>query len=120
MSLWDRIAADRDAVLLQERDGLRCTAIQLSTGRAFTGLFFETSSSRDEKFGIANCTKGVLWLPTTAKPQLQEQWRITRPDATEVEVTAMSFGARSGAMVEVMCEQVDVARFGAGSFGGRK
>lgn len=111
MSLWTQIIADRDAVLMQSRDGLTVTAIQLSTGQQFTGFFFETDSERDGKFGIANCIKGALWVPTTVVAALQEQWSITREDASVVEVTVMSYGARSAGMIELRVEQIDVMRF---------
>lgn len=119
MSLWDRIEADRDAVLLNDFDGMTCTAIQLTTGRTFTGFFYEVDSERDAKFGVANCLKGRLWIPSSATPKQQEQWQVILPDGKRLEVTCVSFGVRSGSMIEIRTEQVDVTRFGAASFGGK-
>ena len=115
MALWDQIIADRDEAMLCEEDGQTVTAIQLRTGQSFTAIFNENSSERDQKYGVANTISGALWVPITARPQQQEQWSIIRNDNTKVEVTAISFGARSGGLMEVKVDQLTIARFkGAG------
>ena len=115
MSLADVILTDRDDVLLREDDGQTVTAIQLRTGQSFTAIFNENSSERDQKYGVANTVNGALWVPITARPQQQEQWSIIRNDNMKVEVTVISFGARSGGLMEVKVDQLTVARFkGAG------
>ncbi len=120
MSLWDRIAADATDVLLNDTDELTCTAIQLTTGQQFTGFFHHTDSDRDQKFGVANCLKGSLWIPTRARPKQQEQWSITLPDGAVKEMTVMSFGVSSGGLQELKMEELDVTRFGSTTFGGNR
>lgn len=119
MSLWSQIESDRDAVLLNDFDGLTCTAVQLATGRSFTGFYHESDSDRDQKFGIANKVSGCLWISSTATPKLQEQWQVILPDGKRIEVTINSFGMRAGAMQELKTEQVEISRYGASTFGAK-
>lgn len=115
MSLWSQIESDASAVLLNDFDGMTVTAFNIKTGQQFTAFFIEGESERDQKYGVANTVRGSLWVPVTCRPQLQEQWRVIRQNGEQVEVTAVSYGARSGGLLEIKVEKLTVVRFkGAG------
>lgn len=115
MSLWSQIESDASAVLLNDFDGMTVTAFNIKTGQTVTAFFVETDSERDQKYGVANTLKGSLWVPANCRPQLQEQWRIIRQNGEQVDVTAVSYGARSGGLLEIKTEKLTVVRFkGAG------
>lgn len=115
MSLADVILTDRDDVLLREDDGQTVTAIQLKTGQSFTAIFNENSSERDQKYGVVNTINSSLWVPISCRAAQQEQWLVIRANSEQVEVTVISFGARSGGLLELKVSQLSVGRFkGAG------
>lgn len=115
MSLWAVIEADVSNVLLNNFDGMTCTAIQLPGGETFTGFYADASSEQDKEFGIANSVKAKLWIPISAKPKQRSTWRITLPDGETIEATGVSHGERSGGLVCVHLERVDVTKF-SGAF----
>lgn len=94
----------------------RVTAIQLPSGVSYEALFHEHEAEfKDSDGTITNTIKGKLWVPLSAKPEQRSTWRIIRSDETQLNVTGVAHGERSGGFLCVEVEQVTVSKF-AGSF----
>lgn len=119
MSLWNVIESDVTDVLLNDFDGMTCTAIQLPGGETFTGFYADSRSEQDKDYGIANSIRATLWIPISAKPKQRSTWRISLPDGETIEATGISHGERSGGLLCIHLERLDVSKF-SGSFNGQR
>lgn len=105
-----------ETVVAWESGQERVTAIQLPSGLTYTAIFHEHAAEKIDNNGtISNVIKGNLWVPTSAKPAQRSTWRIVRSDDSQLDVTGVCHGARSGGLLCVEVEQVTVSKF-AGSF----
>lgn len=101
-----------ESVVCWEAGQERVTAVQLSTGRSFSDVMFHESESDPADDGnVGNVLKARLWLPVSAKPAPQDQWRIIRDDNTQIEFTVESYGAKSGGLMEVRLVKTTITRF---------
>lgn len=101
-----------DSVIAWEAGSDEVTAIQLPSGRTYTARFHEFGADKEDIEGtITNRIKGKLWVPVAAKPQQRSTWRIVRSDGSELDVTGVAHGERSGGFLCVEVEQVTVSKF---------
>lgn len=100
-----------ESVVAWESGQDRVTAIQLTTGQSYSAIIHRYESQPASDGNIGNILKIRLWVPVSARPQPQDQWRIVSADNTQEEFTVADYGVVSGGYQEIKLVKQTITRF---------